>query len=211
VAWEPDYATLAELREYVTRSSETVDDVDLAIALTAASRAVDLTSSQGMPRQFGLVASAEERRYTPRGSRSRGSWVVEVDDFQTTTGLLVNLDLDGDGTFSDAITGFTKLPLNAAAKGYPWEKIVIPDTYNGSLCGKEGEVAATAKWGWTAVPTAVKLATLLQGSRFMKRREAPFGVAGSPESGTEIRLLARVDPDVAVSLRKYVRHAWGLG
>lgn len=209
--WEPDYATLAELREYVTRSSETVDDADLSLALTAASRAVDLVCSQGMTRQFGLLTSAQEWRYTPRWSRSRGCWVVEVDDFQTTTGLLVNLDLDGDGTFSDAVTGFTKLPLNAAAKVYPWEKIVIPDTYNGSLCGREGEVAVTARYGWTTTPTAVKMATLLQGSRFMSRREAPFGIAGSPDSGTEMRLLARVDPDVAVSLRKYVRHSWGLG
>lgn len=207
MTWEPDYATLAEVREYATRSAATVDDTQISIALTAASRAVDDTCY----RQFGVVAAAEERRYTPRWSYDRGCWIVEVDDFQTTTGLLVNLDLDGDGTFSDAVTGFTKLPLNAAAKGYPWEKIVIPDTYNGNLTGKEGEVAVTAKWGWTAVPVAVKQATLLQASRFLQRRDAPFGIAGSPEAGSEMRLLAKVDPDVAVALRKYIRRWWGLG
>jgi len=46
-----------------------------------------------------------------------------------------------------------------------------------------------------------KVATVLQANRLLKRRHAPFGVAGSPELGSELRLLARVDPDVAVSLR----------
>jgi hypothetical protein len=63
----------------------------------------------------------------------------------------------------------------------------------------------TAVWGWTAVPTSVKQATLLQASRFHKRRHAPFGVAGSPEMGSEIRLLSRVDPDVSVALRDFNR------
>jgi hypothetical protein len=64
-------------------------------------------------------------------------------------------------------------------------------------------VKVTALWGWTAVPVAVKQATLLQASRFFSRRHSPYGVAGSPELGSEIRLLARVDPDVGVSLRDY--------
>jgi hypothetical protein len=60
-------------------------------------------------------------------------------------------------------------------------------------------------WGWDAVPDAVKEATLLQGSRLDFRRVAPAGVAGSPETGSEVRLLARVDPDVAVSLKDFIR------
>jgi hypothetical protein len=46
---------------------------------------------------------------------------------------------------------------------------------------------------------------LLQASRLDFRRVAPAGVAGSPETGSEVRLLARVDPDVAVSLKDYIR------
>jgi hypothetical protein len=55
------------------------------------------------------------------------------------------------------------------------------------------------------VPSAVKLATRLQASRFMARRDSPYGVAGSPDAGSEIRLLSRVDPDVAVALRGFSR------
>jgi len=56
------------------------------------------------------------------------------------------------------------------------------------------------------VPTTVKQATLLQASRVFARREAPFGVAGSPDMGSELRLLEKVDPDVAVMLVPYVRN-----
>lgn len=54
--------------------------------------------------------------------------------------------------------------------------------------------------GFTTVPAAVKLACEIQASRWFKRNDAPFGVAGSAEMGTELRLLARLDPDVEVLL-----------
>ena len=66
----------------------------------------------------------------------------------------------------------------------------------------------TARWGWAAVPSTIKQATLLQASRLLARRDAPFGIAGSPDVGSEIRLLARVDPDVAVAVAPY-RRWWG--
>jgi hypothetical protein len=53
----------------------------------------------------------------------------------------------------------------------------------------------------------VHTATLLQGGRLYTRRSALFGIAGSPESGSEMRLLSKVDPDVAVMLRGYRRIA----
>lgn len=58
------------------------------------------------------------------------------------------------------------------------------------------------------IPSAVKQACLIQASRFFTRRYAPFGVAGSPDSGSEIRLLAKVDVDVAVILGPYITW-WG--
>lgn len=58
------------------------------------------------------------------------------------------------------------------------------------------------------IPSAVKQACLIQASRFVTRRYAPFGVAGSPDSGSEIRLLAKVDVDVAVILGPYISW-WG--
>jgi hypothetical protein len=46
----------------------------------------------------------------------------------------------------------------------------------------------------------VLAAAKLQCARWNFRRDAPAGVAGSPDQGSEIRLLSRLDPDVAVSL-----------
>ena len=66
----------------------------------------------------------------------------------------------------------------------------------------------SAKWGWSAVPAAAHSATLLQMARIIKRRDAPFGVAGSPDMGNELRLLAQMDPDaklLCASIRRY----WG--
>lgn len=194
MAWAPDYATTAELRAYATRSTSTVDDVELALAVTAASRAVDRHCN----RQFGIVDTAEERLYTPTWDRRRRRWLIPIDDLMTQTGLAVELD----GT---ALTEFTLEPRNAAAEGKPWTRIVVDDDSAVTPTGEEFEAAITALWGWAAVPDPVKQATLLQGSRFFARRESPFGIAGSPEQGSELRLLAKLDPDVATTLGPFVR------
>lgn len=52
-------------------------------------------------------------------------------------------------------------------------------------------------------PEPVKLAAMIQASRLSKRRDSPFGVAGSPEFGSELRLLSKLDPDVETLLRPY--------
>jgi hypothetical protein len=196
MAWAPDYATLAEGREYVTRTVDTVDDTSLALAITASSRAVDLHTN----RQFGVVSAAVERVYTARWDRRRCRWVVDIDDLMTTSNLTVTtteLGLE--------ITGYTLEDVNAAADGRPWTRLVVDADSVVSPGSAVNGVTIDAVWGWTAVPTPVKNATLLQTSRLFTRRNAPFGIAGSPESGSEMRLLARVDPDVAVTLGPYVR------
>lgn len=50
------------------------------------------------------------------------------------------------------------------------------------------------------VPAAIKLACELQATRFFKRKDAAFGVLGSPEFGTYSRLQDRLDPDVELLL-----------
>lgn len=201
MAWAPDYLTDDQLKSY-ERIADEVDDAQIAWAITTASRAVDEHCSQGHDRQFGIVDEPEERWYTARWSSHRRRWVVTVDDFQTTAGLVVTVG-------ETVVSGPRLLPLNAAKKGRPWEQIVLPSDVD--VCGEEGEVSAVALWGWATVPVAVEQATALQASRLLARRNSPFGVAGSPEAGSEFRLLAKVDPDVAVSLKNYVRRSWSIG
>lgn len=204
MAWAPNYCADTDLADYA-RIPDTDDDVQIGLAISAASRSIDRLCR----RQFGKVDVAEARVYTPRWSWRLGLWVAPIDDLMTTTGLVVKLDTAGDGTYATTIASGTYQlrPRNAAAKGEPWTEIAFLDTAAGTPTGLDSEVEITAPWGWTAFPDTVVQATLLQSSRFFKRRGAPFGIAGSPETGSEMRLLAKVDPDVAVMLEDYRKKA----
>ena len=193
MAWAPDYVTSDVLAAYL-RIDDDVDDDQLFIAASTASRAVD----DHCNRQFRKVDAAVARTYYARPDYKGGYWAVDVDDFQTVTGLAISVG-------ETAVTEFVKEPVNAAAKGRPWTRLVFTADSEAQPSTAPREVVVTAVWGWTAVPIAVSQASLLQASRLFWRRGAPSGVAGSPELGNELRLLSKLDPDVAVSLRGYRR------
>ncbi|RKF24137.1 phage gp6-like head-tail connector protein [Micromonospora globbae] len=193
MAWAPAYVTPDDLKSYLY-VGDTLDDVQLASAAEAASRAVD----EQCHRQFGKLDEPAPRRYTAR--LECGRWVVDIDDLMSTTGLAVAVPA---GPVMHELE-----PVNAAADGRPWTRLVVAAGSPNMPSGADHEVTVTALWGWAAVPVAVKQATLLQASRFAARRQSPYGVAGSPSDGSEVRLLARVDPDVAVILAPYVRRQW---
>lgn len=194
--WAPDYATTADLKSYL-RITGAADDVQLQLAVTSASRAIDSTAR----RQFGQVAALEARSYTARFDATLGSlglWVVPIDDLMDAAGLTV-------AVAAGSITLYALNPANAAQRSRPWNRVVISKDSLILPKGETNAVTVTAKWGWTAVPDTVKQATLIQASRFFKRRDAPFGIAGSPDTGSELRLLAKADPDVAFMLKPYTR------
>lgn len=202
MAWEPDYCTAAELKSWL-RIADTVDDTLLGTAITSASRAIDGYCG----RQFGSVSSGVVRWYEWDGLCRRGRDVLVVDDLYSVTDLAVALDQDGDGTTESTLTvdsDYELGPVNAPADGWPWTRLVLrPRAARWPRC--PGAVKVTARWGWTSVPIPVKQATVLLAAELAARRNAPFGVAGSPEIGSELRLLARVDPDAVTALRRYVR------
>lgn len=198
MAWAPDYATVDQLRAYES-VSDTADDAELTFAIAAASRAVDRFTN----RQFGLVAAPEDRYYTAHRDRTRRRWIVEIDDLMTVDGLAVSYDTAEDGTYSAFIEEYALRPVNAAPNGRPWTEILLQ-----SAGDSDAGVEVRARFGWTAIPQPIVQATLLQASRIFNRKNAPFGVAGSPDAGSEMRLLARIDPDVEVVLAPY-RRWWG--
>lgn len=205
MTWQPDYCTSAELKAFI-RIGDTDDDAQVALWVTAASRAVD----RACGRQFGQVASVQARYYTPfwyQPTAQRGHWLVEIDDVQDATGLAVAYDATDDQTYATAITEYLTTPLNAAANDKPWTGLRFGSTVL-LRCPRVDSVRVTALYGWSSVPATIKEATLLQGSRFASRRDSPFGVAGSPTDGSEMRLLAKLDPDVALMVKSYIRW-WG--
>lgn len=202
MAWAPDYVTRDELAAFV-RIEDSLDDDQLALAISAASRSVD----RACGRQFGQAAR-EPRYFTARLDPLTNRMAVEVDDIMgAPSDVEVAADVDGDETYSAPVISYTLRPRNAPAKDEPWTQLVVGRGASVAIPGAPDAVRVTAPWGWSAIPAAVKQATSLQASRLLSRRDAPFGVAGSPEAGSELRLLAKLDPDVEVILRPYRRRS----
>lgn len=206
--WAPSYASALELRDFV-RIDDDADDTVIEVALAGASRAIDdaCDPREDQYRQFGKTDAPEDRFYTAslRGYDApvRGQWVAETDDIASTGGLVVAILAEG-GAWVE-VSGVTLRPRNATQVGRPHTSV----SFAGSSCPvppvTADAIKVTAVWGWPAVPTAIHQACLLQASRLLSRRDAPFGVAGSPEVGSEVRLLARLDPDVELLVKPYVR------
>ena len=201
MVWRPDYATTAQVKAFLG-ITDSVDDTEIASAITAASRTIDRATS----RQFGKSDTATARSYNAVWDRHRPTpaWVVMIDDLFDATGLVVTI-----GGVTVTAANYTLEEVNALADGRVYTSLVF-----GASAEAKPSVSAprvdmtTDKWGWPAVPVAILGACKLQTGRFHKRKDALFGVAGSPQDGSEVRLLAQIDPDVRVMLSDYVRR-WG--
>lgn len=205
------YATLAELKAYLS-ISDSVDDDKLSVALDTASRAVEGFCD----RQFNAATEATPRVYKPE----EYLWTT-VDDFHTTDGLIIKTDDDFDGVFEttwDAVD-YELNPINGIVGGeFGWPFYTIravsgrffprpgwfyPVAPNGYPTYRRSTVQVTAQWGWSAVPAAVKQSTLILAAETFKMKDAPFGVAGFGDMGV---IRVRDNPVVARRLAKYNRN-----
>jgi hypothetical protein len=191
MTWAPDYTDTASLRTYIRGGQDQDQDQFLATWITATSRNVD----DFCGRQFGNTVTAQTRTYDGVRDSHVNCWIYEIDDVQNTTGMTVSI-----GATVQAAAGYTLWPRNAAANGMAYTQL--------RTSAFSGTITASAIWGWTAVPAAIPAAIWLQAARLAKRRDSPFGVAGSPADGSELRLLAQLDPDFRTTLMPYVRKWW---
>lgn len=212
MALRADYCTAAELKAFM-RVDDTVDDVPIGLAVTAASRAVDQVANRAFGLDEPAVARIAKASYHPiRSDEFYGRWTIDPDaDISSVTGLVVKTDSDDDGTFETTLTITTDYrlwPYNATADGRPWERIVL--TAGGTAPAGIRPVEVTAKWGWAAVPADIKLATEIQAQTILRGgRDSPLGIAGSPEFGNEMRLSTKLHPLAAELVRPYVK-IWGV-
>jgi hypothetical protein len=205
MTWAPDYCTVAEFKDFVRiPQDDDQDDALIAVDITAASRAVDRAAN----RQFGSSETPQDRFYTAVWDRKANRWGVDIDDVQDVTGLTVHFDTGDDGLYADMVETVAMQPVNAAANGRPFTRILLHPDSSMHLNGHADAVEVHGIFGWTAVPDGIKAATMLQTNRLKMRRDSPFGIAGSPEIGSELRLLARLDADVDVLVRAYYRGWW---
>lgn len=197
------YATLAELRSRVkiTDASFTTEDTRLTAALAAASRGIEKVTR----RQFNDAGSVSARLYYPDSD-----WCATVDDFSTTTGLIIKTDFDGDGVYETTwdATDYQLEPLNGIVDGETgWPYWVIRAVGGARLfprfwVGARAPLQVTAQWGWTAVPTPVKEGCLILAEDTYKLADSPFGVGGYGQFGI---VRARENPMVWQRVGPYAR------
>lgn len=190
------YASLNDLKTAL-RIQDGVDDSLLEIALESASRMVD----EYTMRNFYNAGSAT-RVFVPSDDDC-----VAIDDAVSISSIAVSTLLNK--TFDQVWTtdDYQLEPLNGIADGLPgwpvtriravgvWE---FPYDSDDEIA----TVQVTAVWGWSAVPIAVKQATIIQAMRIFKRLDSPLGVISSPDTGY-FRVSSRIDPDVAMLLNSY--------
>lgn len=172
-----DYITSAELKAQLA-IGDTVDDTQIALAVTAGSRLVDTITH----REFSTDTSATARVFHPMTSCR-----AYIDDALEITAVAIGT---GNGTYGTTLTVNTEywtLPLNGVGDdnqtGWPTYAI---ETDNRFTCAYNNRptLQVTAKWGWPAVPDAVKQATMFLAARLFRLRDVPFGmVAGGIETG----------------------------
>ena len=187
----PTYASLAELKSYLA-VTDVADDAQMLDSLVTASRGIE----QHCGRRFYPQLTASARVFHPKTA-----WLCKVDDFWTSTGLVIALDPGDTGTYTTTLSTYSLEPLNGVVNGeagWPYYRIVAVNQW--FRCGRFPSVQVTAKWGWASVPGPVKQACVYLASEAYKMKGSPFGVASFDQFGP-IRM--RENPRVMAMLAPY--------
>lgn len=194
-----DYIALSELKTFIGYTGSGQDD-NLNMAIDAGSRAIDDYCGR-----FFHQTALQTRTYDCEFPD-----FAPVDDISTTTGLVIK-SLQSDGTVDTTYTintDFFLHPQNAASETpvMPYNKIVMALVNSGKLLptGHRKGLSVYAKFGFPAVPEAVKQAAAIQSSRYWQRRHSPMGFSGNPETGqAPVIFLAELDPDVQNLIKRF--------
>ena len=192
------YATRAELKfrcgipDATTTYDTRVDD-----ALNTASR--DIEKACG--RQFNKAGAVTARVYEPCSA-----YLVEVDDFWTTTGLVVKTDTAADGTYATTVasTNYELRPLNGVQdgeSGWPYWKVCTV-SYLWPAIWQRAPIQVSADWGWNAVPSGVHEGCLILAEEIFKGSDTPFGSGGYGSFGI---IRARQNPFCWQRIKHYAK------
>lgn len=187
------YCTLADLKS-VLRIIDNVDDVMLEARIEEASRVID----DYCDRRFYKDTAATARiYYSPSGD------YVLTDDIATTSGLVVKIDTNSDGTYATTLSSsqYQVEPLNAVAKGVAINRIMAVPSGSFPRKGMPAPIQVTAIWGWPTIPQPIRSACILLSGRLTKRGDSLLGVAGFGDLGAIT--VRNIDPDVQRMLAPY--------
>lgn len=150
-------------------------------------------------RDFNLAATATARYFDTNGD------TLMVDDIgHATIELATDTAQNGGYSTAWATSDFQVNPLDALTVNEPITSLIAVGSYTFPQAAfrRRGLVKVTARWGWPAVPDAVKQATLILAATLFKRHESPTGILGGGDFGT-IRVGTIVDPHVTMLLAPY--------
>jgi hypothetical protein len=179
-----------------------VTDSEDATLMTAACAAATEWVNQHCQRQFQKTTTSSDRTYV-----ARDPWHLEVDDFHTTTGLVIATDESDDGTYGTTWTAadYVLKPfdgIEAGMTGFPYRKVVAVESEMFPCRTGRPRVRVTAQWGWNAVPHSVTLASKVVAAFLFNLKDSPLGVASFADAGL---IRVRDVPQAAMLLENY-RH-----
>lgn len=200
------YATALEYRS--SRSSglgatSGARDAGIDDDLEVCSRYIDERAG----RTFALQSEAVERVFYPGFDTFVGvDGQLYIPDIGSLTGLVLKIDRDNDGDWDEedelvADTDYRLGPVNAATLFVPepWRELWIPphsSSWGGWDWAREVRgypVSITARWGWPAVPSRVKRATITICA--ILRLESPYALrtANGIDAATVLSTSARAN------------------
>jgi hypothetical protein len=186
------YCSLAEVKAAL-RITDSVDDSLLEMAVESASRLID-----GYSCRYFYNAGTATRDFV-----AEDSYLTIIDDLISLSELKTT-----DEIGSEYVTwnsgDYQLRPVNGKIDGLtvPFTSILSTDDLLFNIKGEQALVRVTGVWGWSALPIAIKQATIIQASRIYKRLDSPLGVAGFGDLGA-IRVGRALDPDVEQLVMPY--------
>ncbi len=213
------YVTLSELQGSLHGSGlpTTYTPADIAnqeLAIEAISRLVDEMS------QTTFYARTETRYYTPEMTDLL--WLP--DDLISITTLKTDDDYDGTYETTWTTDDYYLEPRNARVRAneadkQPYRQIRINKNGDYSFPRVDYGVEIVGSWGYTdgidgsdeptQVPQFVKNAVLLMANRIFRRKDAIFGIAGTPALGvTVVKARIQEDSDIMQLLQGINERGW---
>jgi hypothetical protein len=182
------YCSLADLKAAL-RVQDSIDDSLLELAIESASREID--------------GYCERVFYSTTGTRvyaPTNVFTVTTDDIISVT----TLKSSSDGVTYDitwATSDYQLEPLNNLAGGLvtPFTRIratgnyLMPSFSVGTFYELEALIQVVGVFGWSAIPAAIRQATVILAMRLFKRLDAPLGMISNDLGSMRV---GRFDPDV---------------